>query len=79
MVEAVIALISTVIVFWLKRRIARETSRKKQLEEALSDVDQHIKDGDVDAVNKSLEHSLRRLQINNGNRLEQDSRKTAKR
>jgi len=79
MVEALIALISTVIVFWLKRRIARETSRKKRLEEALNNVDQHIKDGDVDAVNESLEHSLRRLQINNGNRLEQDSPKTPKR
>tara|TARA_R100000664_G_C2729505_1_gene120441 strand:+ start:53 stop:292 length:240 start_codon:yes stop_codon:yes gene_type:complete len=78
MVEAIIALVSTVLVFWLKRRIAREKDRAKQLEEALKDVDQNIADGDVDAINRSIELSLRRLSLRDRNRRQQESGETSK-
>ena len=78
MVEAIIALVSTVLVFWLKRRIAREKDRAKQLEEALKDVDKNIADGDVDAINRSLELSLRRLSLRDRDRRQQKSGETSK-
>jgi monomeric isocitrate dehydrogenase len=78
MVEAIIALVSTVLVFWLKRRIAREKDRAKQLEEALKDVDKNIADGDVDAINRSLELSLRRLSLRDRDRRQQESGETSK-
>ena len=79
MVEAIIALVSTVLVFWLRRRIAREKDRVKQLEEALKNVDQNIADGDVDAINRSIELSLRRLSLRDRDRRQQESGETSKR
>ena len=78
MVEAIIALVSTVLVFWLKRLIAREKDRAKQLEEALKYVDQNIAKGDVDAINRSLELSLRRLSLRDRDRRQQEGGETPK-
>ena len=78
MVEAIIALVSTVLVFWLRRQIAREKDRVKQLEEALKNVDQNIADGDVDAINRSIELSLRRLSLRDRDRRQQESGETSK-
>jgi len=78
MVEAIIALVSTLLVFWIKRRIAREKSRVEKLEEALRDVDKNIADGDVDAINSNLELSLRRLSLRDRDRRQQEGRETSK-
>jgi len=78
MVEAIIALVSTLLVFWIKRRIAREKSRVEKLEEALRDVDKNIADGDVDAINSNLELSLRRLSLRDRDRRQQEGRETPK-
>jgi uncharacterized membrane protein YvbJ len=79
MVEAIIALVSTLIVFFIRRRMSREKTRAEKLEQALKDVDKSIADGDVDAINSSLELSLRKLSLRDGDRRQQKGGEAAER
>jgi len=71
MAEALIAVVAALVTYWLKRKLNKEQDRGALLEDALHDVDKAIKDGDVDAVNARLEHTLRRLSHRHGNRRKQ--------
>ncbi len=71
MAEALIAVVAALVTYWLKRKLNKEQDRGALLEDALHEIDKAIKDGDVDAVNARLEHTLRRLSHSNGNRRQQ--------
>ena len=71
MAEALIAVVAALVTYWLKRKLNKEQDKGALLEEALHEIDKAIKDGDVDAVNARLEHTLRRLSHSNGNRRQQ--------
>ena len=59
MTNAIIAVVSAIIVFWLKRKLAHEQNEKEQLKETLHEVDKMVADGDADSVNKFLDVNLR--------------------
>ncbi len=71
MAEALIAVVAALVTYWLKRKLNKEQDKGALLEDALHEIDKAIKDGDVDAVNARLEHTLRRLSHSNGNRRQQ--------
>ena len=71
MAEALIAVVAALVTYWLKRKLNKEQDKGALLEDALHEIDRAIKDGDVDAVNARLEHTLRRLSHSNGNRRQQ--------
>ena len=71
MAEALIAVVAALVTYWLKRKLNKEQDKGALLEDALHEIDNAIKDGDVDAVNARLEHTLRRLSHSNGNRRQQ--------
>ena len=71
MAEALIAVVAALVTYWLKRKLNKEQDKGALLEDALHEIDKAIKDGDVDAVNARLEHTLRRLSHSNGYRRQQ--------
>ena len=59
MTGAIITVVCTIVVFWLKRRIAIEGNEQKQAEEKINKIDKAIADGDENDVNALLDAALR--------------------
>lgn len=59
MTGAIITVVCTIVVFWLKRRIAIEGNEQKQAEEKINKIDKAIADGDENDVNALLDRALR--------------------
>jgi hypothetical protein len=56
---AIITVVCTIVVFWLKRRIAIEGNEQRQAEEKINKIDKAIADGDETDVNALLDAALR--------------------
>jgi uncharacterized membrane protein YvbJ len=56
---AIITVVCTIVVFWLKRRIAIEGNEQKQAEKKINKIDKAIADGDENDVNALLDAALR--------------------
>jgi len=56
---AIITAVCTIVVFWLKRRIAIEGNEQRQAEEKINKIDKAIADGDETDVNALLDAALR--------------------
>lgn len=59
MTGAIITVVCTIVVFWLKRRIAIEGNEQRQAEEKINKIDKAIADGDENDVNALLDAALR--------------------
>ena len=59
MTGAIITVVCTIVVFWLKRRIAIEGNEQRQAEEKINKIDKAIADGDENDVNALLDRALR--------------------
>lgn len=59
MTGAIITVVCTIVVFWLKRRIAIEGNAQRQAEEKINKIDKAIADGDENDVNALLDAALR--------------------
>ena len=68
MAEAALAVISALIVFWLKRRIAKEKDVKEIVKDDLHEIDSIIDAGDADKLNDYINHSLQDKSGNNSKR-----------
>ena len=68
MAEAAIAVISALIVFWLKRRIAKDKDVKEIVKDDLHEIDSIIEAGDADSLNDYINHSLQDKSGNNSKR-----------
>ena len=61
MLEATLAIVAALIVWWAKRKIKRLENEKAEYEDALCEIDLAISTGNQDRVNHRLESVLRRL------------------
>lgn len=71
MIEAIVILLTTLIGYWLKRKLNREQNKAMQLEDALHEIDKAISNGDTDSINRTLELNLRRLSHRDSHRRQQ--------
>lgn len=77
MIEAIVILVTTLIGYWLKRKLNKEQNKARQLEDALNEIDKAISSGDTDTLNRTLELNIRRLSHRHRDRRKQDSSTTA--
>ena len=59
MTGAVLSIVAAVVVYWLKRKLAKAEDEKEQLIEKLHEIDSAIADGDESGVNVLLDTALR--------------------
>ena len=61
MVSSIIAVICTVIVYWLKRKLNYEQDKTAQLTDRIEDASKAIAEGDEVRVNAALADAINRL------------------
>jgi hypothetical protein len=66
MLESIIAVVSAVIIYILKRKLSHEQDKTKQLENRIQDAAAAIVKGDENQVNHNLAAVLDRLQNQSG-------------
>ena len=66
MLESIIAVVSAVIIYILKRKLSHEQDKTKQLEDRIQDAAEAIVKGDENQVNHNLAAVLNRLQNQSG-------------
>ena len=66
MLESIIAVVSAVIIYILKRKLAYEQDKTRQLEDRIQDAAEAIVEGDENQVNHNLAAVLDRLQNQSG-------------
>ena len=59
MTGAVLSIVAAVVVYWLKRKLAKAEDEREQLIEKLHKIDSAIADGDESGVNVLLDTALR--------------------
>jgi hypothetical protein len=58
-IGGIISIVAAVIVFWLKRKLAKAEDEREQLKDKLHEIDSAIADGDEAGVNALLDTALR--------------------
>ncbi len=76
MTNAILAVVSAIVVFWLKRKLAREQNEKEQLKATLHKIDKMVADGNADSVNEFLDVNLRVQDSGRGNSGKQKNKKS---
>jgi len=56
---AVLSIVAAVVVYWLKRKLAKAEDEREQLIDKLHEIDSAIADGDESGVNVLLDTALR--------------------
>lgn len=59
MTGAVLSIVAAVVVYWLKRKLAKAEDEREQLIDKLHEIDSAIADGDESGVNVLLDTALR--------------------
>ena len=59
MIGGIISIVAAVVVFWLKRKLAKAEDEREQLKDKLHEIDSAIADGDEAGVNALLDTALR--------------------
>jgi uncharacterized membrane protein YvbJ len=57
--SAIISIAAAVVVYWLKRKLAKAEDERQRLIEKLHEIDSAIADGDESGVNALLDAALR--------------------
>jgi len=74
--NAILAVVSAIVVFWLKRKLAREQNEKEQLKATLHKIDKMVAEGDADSLNKFVDINLRVQDSGRGNSGKQKNKKS---
>jgi ABC-type siderophore export system fused ATPase/permease subunit len=67
MIEGVIGVVCTLIIYFLKRKLSYEQDKNAQLEDKLQETAEAIVEGDEELLNANLDTIIKRLQIEAGN------------
>ena len=59
MIGAALSIVAAIVVYWLKRKLAKAEDEREQLIDKLHEIDSAIADGDESGVNVLLDTALR--------------------
>lgn len=63
MIEGIIGVVCTLIIYFLKRKLSYEQDKNAQLEDKLQETAEAIVEGDEELLNANLDTIIKRLQI----------------
>lgn len=67
MIEGIIGVVCTLIIYFLKRKLSYEQDKNAQLEDKLQETAEAIVEGDEELLNANLDSIIKRLQIEASN------------
>ena len=73
MIEGIIGVVCTLIIYFLKRKLSYEQDKNAQLEDKLQETAEAIVEGDEELLNANLDTIIKRLQIEAGNHSKRQS------
>ena len=63
MIEGIIGVVCTLIIYFLKRKLSYEQDKNAQLEDKLQETAEAIVEGDEELLNANLDTIIKRLQV----------------